>query len=176
MCYKVCRRCGRTLPITEFYAHPQMGDGHLNICKECIKAEMRMRYNDKSKDQSFVEKERIRGREKYQRLGYANKRTAANLEKSEKYKGLRDARDRFKFHSSEYVELHHWNYNDLDLVICLDKRLHKRVHGVMEFDIERGYYFFNGNPLDTVDKHLDVIKYVCERDGFDFSKVKILSR
>lgn len=28
--FKKCFKCGLLLPITEFYAHPQMGDGHLN--------------------------------------------------------------------------------------------------------------------------------------------------
>ena len=176
MVYKVCKRCGKELPITDFYGHPQMGDGHLNICKECIKADMRERYSEKTKDESFVEKERVRGREKYRRLGYANRLTEACLKKREKYKGIRDARDRFKFASSDYVELHHWNYNDLDRVICLDKRLHKRIHGIMEFNLELGYYFSEGKPLDTIEKHLEVIKYVCERDGFDFSEVQVLSK
>ena len=29
--------CGQVLPLTSFYAHPQMADGHLNRCKECQK-------------------------------------------------------------------------------------------------------------------------------------------
>lgn len=40
---KTCRTCGREKPITEYYTHPQMGDGHLNICKECVKSNVRTR-------------------------------------------------------------------------------------------------------------------------------------
>lgn len=34
---KKCRKCGKELPLEEFYAHPKMLDGHLNICKDCVK-------------------------------------------------------------------------------------------------------------------------------------------
>jgi len=34
---KVCKECGRKLPIDEFYRHVAMKDGHLNKCKECVK-------------------------------------------------------------------------------------------------------------------------------------------
>lgn len=38
---KTCFKCGRTLPLDEFYAHPEMGDGHLNKCKSCTKADVK---------------------------------------------------------------------------------------------------------------------------------------
>jgi len=34
---KICRRCDTEKPISEFYAHERMLDGHLNICKTCVK-------------------------------------------------------------------------------------------------------------------------------------------
>lgn len=32
---KVCSRCGRELPISEFYKNPQCTDGHIGQCKRC---------------------------------------------------------------------------------------------------------------------------------------------
>jgi len=34
---KICRDCGRELPLGEFYKHKEMLDGHLNKCKQCVK-------------------------------------------------------------------------------------------------------------------------------------------
>jgi hypothetical protein len=35
---KVCRECNEEKPLTDFYKHPRMMDGHLNKCISCVKS------------------------------------------------------------------------------------------------------------------------------------------
>ena len=35
---KTCRECNVEKPLSEFYVHARMKDGHLNKCKQCVKA------------------------------------------------------------------------------------------------------------------------------------------
>ena len=61
---KKCFKCGAVKSLTDFYKHKQMGDGHLNKCKECTK-------NDAGRHRGEnIEKIRAYDRSRGARQGY----------------------------------------------------------------------------------------------------------
>ena len=153
---KTCFKCGRNLPITEFYTHPGMADGHLNKCKDCTKRDENIRHQKKVLDPEWVGKERARGREKYHRLySGENSKPMAHPE-------TRSVRAYFKRRGFDLTgkEIHHWNYADLYDVFFLSPSQHKRVHHLLKFDKESKMFRYCGQLLNTRAAHQQAIETI----------------
>ena len=80
---KICIRCGLLKPIVEdYYKHAQMKDGHLSVCKSCVKDRVGKREKALRETTEFVVSERERGREKYHRLYKGNGQTGSTEAKA----------------------------------------------------------------------------------------------
>lgn len=172
---KVCFKCNIEKPLSEFYTHKRMSDGHLNKCKDCTKRDTGVRYNTLIKDESFAELERKRHREKYHRLGYKEKHKPTPDEKKEtmyryaqKYPEKNACRGvSSKLGGAPYgMHYHHWSYNPEHKlsVILLTIKDHNLLHRFIKYDQEaKMYRTRNGELLDTIEKHTEYYNLILSQ-------------
>lgn len=163
---KICFKCGINKPLSEFYKHPQMGDGYLNKCKECAKMDVSADYAKKIVNPIWKEGERKRGRDKYRRLyiGTGKAKPENNKRWADKFpeKILATTKAHYLKKPFKDAEKHHWSYNEEHFkdVIWLFKKEHKKGHRFIVYDQERKMYrrFDTGELLDTKDRHEKFIR------------------
>lgn len=167
---KKCFKCGIIKPLDEYYKHAQMGDGHLNKCKDCARNDTMNRERELKKNPEWSEKEKDRHRQKYHRLNYKekhkpsyeSKKKAANLWKS-KYPekvACKNLLSNIKA-TIKGNHLHHWSYNieHAKDIIELSPQEHATAHRFIIYDQERKMYRSkDGILLDTKESHLNYIK------------------
>jgi hypothetical protein len=135
---KQCRKCGIEKDISEFYHHPKMADGFLNVCKECSKR------NAKGYREMNIERirayDRVRGhpspplrptkgaREKW--IERNPKKRAAHLELTDAIKkGLIVKPSACELcGEGKKLEAHHRDYSEPLAVVWLCVKCHNDVH------------------------------------------------
>jgi len=162
MTTKQCFKCGIVKNIDEFYKHKQMGDGHLNKCKECTKNDVKLKYLENIEVDGYIEKERQRGRDKYAKFKYKNKIV---------HNGNKNSKRNLEVMGVDLkgVEVHHWNYNKKLDVFLLHPRAHKLIHKYIEFDKDSNLFKFGELLLDTKERHLWLIKEVFKENNVDYN-------
>ena len=156
---KPCIECNKKQPLTEYYKQEKMKDGHLNKCKSCIKASVKKREAKKREDPLWVEKEKQRHREKYERLNYKEKQKEWDKKrpwtKTSTYKNLnRDLK------LKDNLKAHHWSYatENLKCVFVMTEPQHRQAHTFLDLDLkERLFRTDTGELLDTKIKHYNYL-------------------
>jgi len=163
---KKCFKCEILLPLSEFYVHKQMKDGHLNKCKSCTKKDTKIRENILRDDKDWLMKEKSRHRLKYHRLKYKDLYKPSTIKKREvikrhhqKYleKALATKYTEIYLTKLPEIHLHHWSYNQEDWLDIIELKVkdHYFLHRYIVYDQERMMYRdLNGILLDSKEKHL----------------------
>ena len=164
---KQCKECKVLKDESLFY-------GVQGECKECTKKRIKKREALLRLNPEWLEKERLRSREKYYRLNYKEKYKPSPESKKETI-------DRFNRKYPEKLKaknlasslkpktkgnhLHHWNYNTefAKDVIELTPKDHAKIHRFIKYDKKTFMYKdLNGILLNTKEKHLNLINIVLK--------------
>lgn len=87
---KTCIRCGSSKKLDDFYAHPMMGDGRLNKCKDCCRSDASSNYE--------------RNREKYKLYERSRNQTEERRAKKREYQKTSKKRNPHKVRARSLVQ------------------------------------------------------------------------
>ena len=145
---KVCLCCGLTKPISDYYKHPQMSDGHLGKCKQCQKENTKAArerrpeyYRDYDKKRANLP-HRVQARAEYSQTNRGKERHAiADQRWAQKHpnrraasqilnNALRDGKVQrhFCFVCGKKAHAHHPDYDRPLDVMWLCPKHHKETH------------------------------------------------
>lgn len=147
---KTCRDCGIVKPLSEFYKHFAMKDGHLNKCVECVKDricgyrrknldKIRRYDRERGKTEKRLRLNRERGRRFRARYAHLQKRWAEeNKNKRAAHSILGHAirsgrvvkpkRCEHCKKSRQRLEGHHEDYSRPLLVLWVCRKCHAKIH------------------------------------------------
>jgi len=130
---KICIACGKRKPLSKYYRHPQMADGHLGRCKECQKENTRAAraarlayYQEYDRKRANLPKrvaaraaykETIEGRERMRAGQYAwmqrnPKKRAAHIIVGNAIRGGRLTKQPCEICGNPITHAHHDDYSD----------------------------------------------------------------
>lgn len=145
---KICLRCGKEKPLSQFYKHNRMKDGYLNICKKCVKKRV-AKYREENIEE-------IRAYNRFRRR--PENMTTEQKEKIRIYKKNWRARDKRRTRAHNFVKrklkskrpnicqicgkktrivAHHNNYNEPSKVIWCCSACHSNLHKQSKIAINR---------------------------------------
>ena len=151
---KVCFKCGQAKPLSEFYKHKKMADGHLNKCIPCTKKDVFDYREENLAEIKLYDKKRnmlphrVGARKDYAqtengkrvcnkaKIDYSKrnpeKRIALLIANRAKRSGEIKVEVCEKCGSLENLQMHHEDYSKPLDVIVLCAKCHKKVHAGKE--------------------------------------------
>lgn len=131
---KICFKCNHMKPLSEFYRHSQMKDGHLNKYKECAKLDVSSNYkNNRDYYVEYYKKREQTEKRKLQKTKYQKNRRAKNPTRVSVYNKVKRSKlirpnKCQKCGKTAKLNAHHENYNAPLEVIWVCAMCHYYIH------------------------------------------------
>lgn len=141
---KKCFKCGRVLPLDEFYAHDRMGDGHLGKCRRCTKVDAREHRLDNIEAVRAYDRKRSKlPHRKARASAYCKRRQAEHPERSRANLAAKRAMKRGDIKrrpchfcgAMENLEMHHPDYSQPLRVYWLCLTCHRKLDMMQKMSI-----------------------------------------
>ena len=126
---KECFKCNTVKPLSDFYKHPQMGDGYLNKCKVCNRIDAAKQLEKNKLNPKWIEKEKERVRLKQlKKAGHAKTLIYAEIKK--KITSGEIVKKPCEVCGKEKTQGHHEDYSKpFDLVwLCVRHHQDRHIH------------------------------------------------
>lgn len=136
---KTCFKCQEDKPLSDFYKHPSMSDGHLNKCKYCTKADVRLHRRSIEYRESVLSYDRRRGNRQSSdyRVKHRSENEAVYKATNAVYNAVRDG----FLKPPSRCELcgvdsklhgHHFDYEKPLVVVWLCAACHRQAHAIID--------------------------------------------
>lgn len=136
MTSKICFKCSETKPLTEFYRHAMMADGHLGKCKDCTRKDVRLHRQDNPERVRAYDRARAKLphrkslRDRINAAFPAEKKRAHTAVARAMRNGTLERKPCAFCGTAEPVEAHHHDYTKPLDVTWLCKPCHRRFHAL----------------------------------------------
>lgn len=157
---KTCSKCGKELPISEFYKNKNKKDGLSSYCKECNK----QYYNDNSEYFKQYRKQYIIDNSEYHKQWYRNnidhvkeymkEYTKANSEHIKEY--IKANSEHIKQHRKQYYKQRYSTLEGYALIVRLNNLRNDRKYGRCGKDED---------PLPTIEQYIELLQQPDFYDG-----------
>lgn len=128
---KTCRNCGGEKSKSDFYRHSRMLDGHLNVCKPCVRKRVKKHRASKMHPNYNGEDITVDLRRSADRRPWRTRNPAAYKAQSLVGRALKSGRltqEPCLFCGATRVQAHHRDYAKPLEVIWLCAKCHNRLH------------------------------------------------
>ena len=129
---KKCFKCNELQPLSEFYRHPRMADGHFGKCKRCVRAYQQERaHSHPEVHRAWLDREAAEGRPRRSKYSAARRRLYAVVHRAVR-RGEVVKPEVCEVAGCERVDIeaHHPDYSRPLQVVWVCRTHHRAIHRI----------------------------------------------